>query len=247
MSNRKPLFSLLLAVILLAGASTAILAFAGKGSPDKWDNLPNSGELTVTVTYPDGQPASGVNVIAGRKANRSDRDGVLKLTGIAAAPGVVSAEIVRPEGGFLGMFRNQVRYAAFKQVDPVAGSPLQAKLQLAPVSDLDSACRSCHPEKASSVNPIVRCVHKSGVPVKQAQVVRVRQFNRENEALHKAGKPAMPPIQLNEQAGKTGLFKSRQAVLGCMSCHTNHINTGVRKYVLMPFDDPSTLCRGCHV
>jgi predicted CXXCH cytochrome family protein len=145
------------------------------------------------------------------------------------------------------MFKRQVRYAAFQQIDPKAGEPLKVQLKLAAMASLDPSCLSCHPSKPTSVNPVVRCAHKSGVPVKKAQVDRVRAFNRENEALKKAGKPAMPPIILGESAAKTGLFAGKSAVLACTSCHTNHVDTGIRKYVLMPFDDPSTLCRGCHV
>jgi hypothetical protein len=213
----------------------------------KWDGLPASGEVVVTVQFPDGKPAGGAMVVVGRKAVKADESGSVKVAGIPAATGVVAVDTARAEGGFLGLFKKNIRYAAIQQVEAKAGAPLKVQLKLAPVSDPDASCRSCHQDKATSTAPVVRCVHKSGVPVKAAQVAKVQQFNSKNEALRKAGKPAMPPIILGERLDNKGLFKSRIAVLNCLSCHTNHLDTGIRQYVLMPFDDPSTLCTGCHV
>jgi hypothetical protein len=236
-----------LAMFLVAATASAVAAFSGMGNNSKWAGLPASGEVVVTVQYPDGSPASGAKVVAGRKSFQAGRDGIMKTAGIPVAPGVVASEIIRGEGGFLGMFKNKVPYAAFRQVDPKAETPLQLQLKLAPVTSADAACLGCHPVKPTSVNPIIRCAHRSGIPVKQAQVDRVRQFNKENEALLKAGKPAMPPIVLVDNTVKSGFFSKKHYVLACISCHTNHVDTGVRNYVLMPFDSPSTLCRGCHV
>lgn len=234
----------LIAMILWGSAA---FPFSGMGR-SKWDGVPASGAVDISVRFPDGTGAGGAAVVAGRKVVMADGSGSVKLpAGIPATTGVVAAEITRGEGGFLGLFRKDIRYIAIQQVEPQAGAPLSVQLKLAPAGDIDASCRSCHPEKATSVAPIVRCVHKAGVVVKPAQVAKVKAFNRENEALRKAGKPAMPPIRLLERSDNKGFFKSKVSVLACMTCHTNHVDTGIRKYVLMPFDDPSTLCRGCHV
>ena len=248
MSSRKTMMNrVILVALLLVFTACTVLAFSGMGARSRWVGLPASGEMSVIVRFPDGRPAGGAFLSAGRKALRTGKNGALNVAGVPAAPGVVSAEIVRGEGGFLGMFKTDVRYAAFQQIDPKVGEPLKVELKLSAVSNIDTVCRSCHPDKAGAANPHIRCAHKSGIPLKQAQVDRVRAFNRENEALKKAGKPAMPPIVLAVNTVNPGFFKEKRTVLVCLSCHTNHVDTGIRKYVLMPFDDPSTLCRGCHV
>jgi len=210
-------------------------------------DLPKSGAVTVRVVFPDAAPAAGAVVTIGLQRYTADAKGVVTVAGIPASPGVAAAVTRRQEGGFLGFFRNDVRYSAFSQVVPAAGTPLEVGLTLSASPDLDARCRSCHPEKAAGAARIVKCTHSSGVPLKPALAARVAQFNRENEDLQKAGKPYYPAIVVEQRRIRKGLFGEDQPFLTCESCHTNHVETGYRAFVLMPFSEKSILCRGCHV
>jgi len=228
--------------LLSAGA----LAFNGAGKSQTGPDTGKSGTVTVRVVFPDGSPASAALVVAGQRKHDADAKGMVSIPGgIPAASGVAAADITRLERGFLGLFRKTVRYAAFRPVTPAGGAPVTIDLKLQPTPDLDAACKACHPEKRTSVVPLFRCAHKSGIPVKPAQADRVARFNKENEDLKKAGKTSYPAIVLDFR--KKGFLSEKVPYLTCESCHSNHVATGTRQYVLMPFDEKSILCRGCHV
>jgi hypothetical protein len=237
---------ILLAFILLPALGNA-RAFVSMGKKPPLSDLPKSGNVTVRVVFPDGSPAAGATVTIGRQRFTADPKGTVPVPGIPAAHGVATADTRRQEGGFLGLFRKNVRYTAFSAVQPSAGNPLEVQLTLGATPDLDSRCRSCHPDKPTGVSPMVKCTHSSGVPVKPALANRVAQFNQENEVLRKAGKPYYPAIVLEQRRVKKGLFGEDQPFLTCESCHSNHVETGEFAYVLMPFAEKSILCRGCHV
>jgi len=229
-------------VLLSAGA----LAVDGAGKSQPGPDTRKSGTVTVRVVFPDGSPASAARVVAGQQAHDADAKGTVSIPGgIPASSGVAAADVTRLEGGFLGLFRKPVRYTAFRPVAPASGAPVTLDLKLQPTADLDAACKSCHPEKRTSVVPLFRCAHKSGIPVKQAQADRVAGFNKENEYLKKSGKASYPAIVLDFR--KKGFLSEKVPYLTCESCHSNHVATGTRQYVLMPFDEKSILCRGCHV
>ena len=227
-----------------AGSSVAFVTMAKKPSPA---DLPKSGEVAVRVMFPDGAPAPGAVVTVGRQRFTADPKGVVTAGGIPASQGVATADTVRQEGGFLGFFRNNVRYTAFSPVTPSAGTPLEVRLTLAQTPDLDARCRACHPTKPAGGSTRIKCTHSSGVPMKPALANRVAQFNQENEALRKAGKTYYPAIALEQRRVKKGLFGEDQPFLACVSCHSNHVDTGEYAFVIMPFAEKSILCRGCHV
>ena len=233
-----------LAVVCMAAVAGAFPQKEGKPSDG---NLPKSGAVHVRVAFPDEVPASGAVVTIGRQRFTADAKGVVALPGIPASPGVATAVTWRQEGGFLGFFRKNMRYGAFSASLPTAGAPLEMRLKLSPAPDLDAMCRSCHPEKGAGAARIIKCTHSSGVPLKPALADRVARFNRENEELHKAGKPYYPAIVLEQRKIRKGLFGEDRPFLTCESCHSNHVDTGERAYVLMPFAEKSILCRGCHV
>ncbi len=247
MRNRLRILAAFAATLAVAALAAGATAFPVSGRRPSPADLPKSGPVTVRVAFPDGAPAKGAVVTMGRQRFVADAKGVVAVDGIPALPGVAAADTVRVEGGFLGFFRKSVRYSAFSPVQPAAGAPLELALKLSPTPDLDFRCRTCHPDKPTSVAPLIRCVHKSGVPLKPALAGRVAQFNRENEELRKAGKPYYPPIVLETRKVKKGLFPETQPFLVCESCHSNHVETGYGAYVIMPFSEKSTLCRGCHV
>jgi predicted CXXCH cytochrome family protein len=229
-------------VLLSAGA----VAFNGTGKTTPGTDTPRSGAVTVRVAFPDSTPASAALVVAGQRKHDADAKGVVSIPGgIPAASGVAAADVTRLEGGFLGLFRKTVRYTAFRPVAPSGGAPVTIDLKLQPTPDIDTACKACHPEKRTSVVPLFRCAHKSGIPVKQEQADRVARFNKENEEMKKAGKTSYPAIVLDFR--KKGFLSEKVPYLTCESCHSNHVATGTRQYVLMPFDEMSILCRGCHV
>ncbi len=230
------------AALCLAGGSPAAsraAAPAGAG--------PASGVTTVKVVLPDGTPAAGAAVTFGGKRYVADAQGTVQGPGIFARPRLVTGDLTRQEGGFLGFFRKSARYAAFFPVNTTAGLPPEIRLTLVPVADMDETCKTCHPPKATADLPFERCVHKSGVPLKPALEARVSQFNKENDGLRNAGKPAYPAIVLESRKVKKGLFGETRKFLVCTSCHTNHVESGYKAYVLMPFSDRSVLCLGCHV
>lgn len=232
------------AVVLLALLSRGAAGFPQ--SQKKEVEGPKTGEATVRVLFPDGTPASGATVVIDRKRHSADASGIVKIPGVAARSGVVGGEGARKEGGLLGFFRKEVLHAGFLPVDAKAGTPLDVQLKLAPVGDMDSVCRSCHPDKDDKRSGIIKCTHPSGRVLKPALANRVRQFNAGNETLKKEGKPFYPPIVV-DSSRKKGIFSEKQSVLVCLSCHSRHEETGQRTYVLMPFFDKSILCRGCHV
>ncbi len=212
---------------------------------------PNTGTgvapATVKVVLPDGTPAAGAVVTFGGKRYVADAQGTVKGAGIFARPRLVTGDVTRMEGGIFGFFRKPVRYAAFLPVNTAAAPSPEIRLTLFPVPDMDEVCKSCHPPKATADHTFERCVHKSGVPLKPALAARVSQFNKENDALRNAGKPAYPPIVLESRKVRTALFGETRKFLVCTSCHTNHVDSGYKAYVLMPFSDKSVLCLGCHV
>jgi len=243
-NNRiRAVVSVLAVVCVTAGAG----AFPQKEGKPADGNSPKSGEVSIRVTFPDGVPAPGAVVTIGRQRFTADAGGVVASPGIPASPGVAAAVAWRQEGGFLGFFRRNARYAAFAATSPAVGTRLDIGLKLSPAPDLDATCRSCHPEKAAGAARIIKCTHSSGVPLKPALADRVARFNRENDALHKAGKPYYPAIVLEQRRVRKGLFGEDRPFLTCESCHSNHVDTGERAYVLMPFAEKSILCRGCHV
>lgn len=236
------------AALVACALAAAADGFVGMGRKAPGPDAPKSGPVVVTVRYPDGAPAKGIPVVAGRGEYSTDGDGSVAVTGgVPSIPGVFSAVASRGEGGFLGMFKKNVLYAAFEQVHPKAGQPLEIALKLSPAPNLDAACRPCHPEKGQGIGAVIKCTHKSGVPVKPEQAARVASFNRENEELRKAGKPFYPAIVLEPRKVGKGLFSETKPFLVCGSCHTNHVETGQFAYALMPFAEKSVLCRGCHV
>lgn len=233
--------SVAILALVLAGAFEA----AAKG-PSASDT-PRSGVVSIRVVMPDGSPASGAVVTMGRTTFAADAEGKVSAASIPVGSGVASGEIRRKEGGVLGLFRNDVRYLGFLAIDPKEGTGLSAALPLSPVTDMDSSCRKCHPEKGGRAAAI-KCAHKSGVPVKPLQAARVAQFNKDNDGLRKSGKAGYPAIVLETRKVGSGFFGGRKTpFLVCTSCHSNHVETGQRAYVLMPFDEVSVLCRGCHV
>jgi len=202
---------------------------------------------TVRAVLPDGTPAAGAVVTFGGKRYVADAQGTVKGPGIFARPRLVTGDLTRQEGGFLGFFRKSVRYAAFVPVNTAAGLPPEVRLPLVPVADMDEACKACHPPKATADQPFERCVHQSGVPLKPALAARVTQFNKENDDLRNSGKPAYPALVLESRKAGKGLFGETRKILVCTTCHTNHVESGYKAYVLMPFSDRSVLCLGCHV
>jgi hypothetical protein len=220
------------------------------GAKRDLSTAPKTGPVTVRVTWPNGEAAGGVSVVAAGARRTSDAKGVVTLPEGAPAPyRVVAAEAVRKEGGVLGMFSKTVKYAVFGTYEPRPGQPVDLALRLAPLPEggIDNLCMGCHPDpKVAGVIPGVKCVHKSGVPLKPALAGRVAQYNRENEQLRKDKKEAWGDIRL--RPGKKGWFGGQGAPsLMCESCHTVHVETGVRAYAVAPFTEKSTLCRGCHV
>ena len=162
---------------------------------------------------------------------------------------VVAAEATRLEGGFLGFFKKQVRYAAFGKYEARPGQPAEVALRLAPVPEggIDALCLGCHPDpKVAGIVSGVKCAHSSGVPLKPALAAQVDKYNKENAKLRAEKKEAWGEILLGR--GKKGLFGGEPApVLQCESCHSVHVHTGVPAYAVAPFSDRSILCRGCHV
>lgn len=227
------------AILVLSVGSPAWAAVAARGA--------ETGEATVKAVLPDGAPAAGAIITFGGKRYVADARGTVKGPGIFARPRLVTGDLTRQEGGFLGFFSKSVRYAAFLPVTMTPGLPPEIRLSLTPVSNMDVMCQACHPPKATADHPIERCVHKSGVTLKPALEARVSQFNKENEGLRNAGRPAYPPIVLDTRKVKRGLFGETRKFLVCTSCHTNHVDSGYKAYVLMPFSDKSVLCLGCHV
>ncbi len=237
-----PVAGVALALLLLAGGASGAARAAAPPQP-----AANAAEATVKVVLPDGKPAAGAVVTFGGKRYLADAQGLVTGPGISARPRLVTADLTRLEGGFLGFFKKSVRYAAFLPVDTAAAPPTEIRISLAQVKDMDEACKSCHPVKRTAEHPVERCVHKSGVPLKPALAARVVQFNNENEQLRKAGKPAYPAIVVEPRKVKAGLFGEIRMFLVCTTCHTNHVDSGVRAYIIMPFSDKSVLCLGCHV
>jgi len=241
----------IVSVMLLAVLLLTLLSGRATGFPRQSQNKPpegaRTGEVTVRVVFPDGTPVPGAAVVVARKRYTADIAGVVKVHEVAARSGVAGAEATRMEGGLLGFFRKEVRYAGFLPLEIKAGTHQEVRLILAPVADMDQLCRSCHPEKDAKEAGIIKCTHKSGVPVKPEQAARVASFNRENEELRKAGKPFFPSIVLEPRKVRKGLFSETKPFLVCGSCHTNHVETGHHAYALMPFAEKSVLCRGCHV
>lgn len=233
--------------LALASATGNVKAFPTAEKRASTTEQPKSGAVTVHIAFPDGKPASGAVVTIGRQRFIANAGGVVSLPGIPASPGVATAVTSRQEGGFLGFFRKNARYAGFTAIFPAARVPLEAGLKLSPAPDLDALCRSCHPGKGAGAARIIKCTHSSGVPLKPALAGRVAQFNRENEELRKAGKPYYPAIVLEQRKVRKGLFGEDRPFLTCESCHSNHVDTGEFAYVLMPFAEKSVLCRGCHV
>lgn len=233
--------------LALAFPTGSVKAFATAEKRASTTEQPKSGAVTVLIAFPDGKPAPGAVVTIGRQRFIADAGGVVSLPGIPASPGVAAAVAWRHEGGFLGLFRKNARYAAFTATSPAMGARLEVGLKLSPAPELDTMCRSCHPEKGAGSARIIKCTHSSGVPLKPALAGRVAQFNRENEELRKAGKPYYPAIVLEQRKVRKGLFGEDRPFLTCESCHSNHVDTGEFAYVLMPFAEKSTLCRGCHV
>lgn len=240
MAARRIACALILAVVFAVP-----LPAAGKGPSAK--DTPRSGAVSLRVVMPDGSPAAGAVVTMGRSILSADPKGKVSATSIPVGSGVVSAEIRRKEGGFLGLFRKDVSYAGFLPIDPKEGVALSATLPLTPVAELDPSCRKCHPEKGGR-GAMIKCAHRSGIPVKPEQAARVSNFNKENEELRKYGKAGHPAILLESRKVGSGFFGGgRKPFLVCLSCHSNHVETGQRAYVLMPFDEVSVLCKGCHV
>lgn len=229
------------AIVFLAGAGTSY----GFRPPRNLEALPKTGAVTVRAFLPDNTAASGAVVVAGGKAYTADERGGVLLNGIPAMYGVVSAVAVRKEGGVLGLFRQEVRYETFHAYDGKPALPLDIRLNLARQDGVERACRSCHPDHQGQERAVTRCVHKSGIPLKAAQLQRIGQFNEENEQARKSGKQAYPRIE--PEFRKKGFFSEKQAILVCTSCHSRHVSTGSRAYVIMPFEEKSILCRGCHV
>lgn len=234
--------------VLLLASMTCFLgagAVFGFRSPRNLDALPKTGSVAVRVLFPDNTAAAGAVIVAGGKAYSADERGEVVLEGIPAMYGVVFAEAVRKEGGVLGFFREEVRHEAFQVYDGKPASRLEIRLTLTPQQEVERACRTCHPDHMGQERSVPRCVHKSGVPLKAAQVKRVGEFNEENDKARKSGKRNYPRIV--PEIRKKGFFSERQAILVCTSCHSRHVATGSRAYVLMPFEEKSVLCRGCHV
>jgi hypothetical protein len=226
---------------VLAGTFNA--AAKGPAAAD----TPRTGAVSLRVVLPDGSPATGAAVTVGRRLLSADAAGNVSVTSIPVGSGVVSGEIRRKEGGFLGMFRKDVLYAGFLPIEPREGAPLSATLTISPIIDPETSCRKCHPDKGGR-SAMIKCAHRSGIPLKPAQASRVLQFNKENEGLRKSGSPGYPSIPLDTRKVGSGLFGGeKKPFLVCASCHSNHVETGQRAYVLMPFDEASVLCRGCHV
>ena len=239
--------SFFVAGLVLAAAMGSSMAFVSMAKKSSLADLPKSGEVSVRVTFPDGAPAPGAVVTIGRRQFTAGAGGGIVVPGIPASRGVAASVVWRQEGGFLGFFRRNTRYAAFTAISPAAGIPLDVGLRLSPAPDLDARCRSCHPEKGAGAARIIKCTHPSGVPLKPALADRVAKFNKENEELHNAGKPYYPAIVLEQMKIRKGLFGEDRPFLTCESCHSNHVDTGEHAYVLMPFAEKSILCRGCHV
>jgi hypothetical protein len=244
--TRKPRGIVRIACAAILAAVLAGTFDADAKGPSAKDT-PRSGAVSLRVVMPDGSPAAGAVVTMGRRSLSADAAGKVSATSIPVRSGVVSGEIRRKEGGFLGLFRKDVFYSGFLSIEPREGAPLSATLTISPVSDQDQSCRKCHPEKGGRAAAI-KCAHRSGIPVKSAQAARVAQFNKENDGLRKSGKAGHPVIALETRKVGSGLFGGdKKPFLVCASCHSNHVETGQRAYVLMPFDEVSVLCRGCHV
>lgn len=234
--------------VVSAAILVVVLAAAGAAAKGpSTSDTPRSGAVSIRVVMPDGSPAAGTVITMGRTTFVADAEGKVSAVSIPVGSGVVSGEIWRKEGGVFGLFRNDVRYVGFLPIDPKEGGTLSATLPLSPVAGMDSSCRKCHPEKGGR-GAMIKCAHRSGVPVKPAQAARVYQFNKDNDGLRKSGKAGYPAIVLESRKVGSGFFGGqKRPFLVCTSCHSNHVETGQRAYVLMPFDEVSVLCRGCHV
>ncbi|MBI5017082.1 MAG: hypothetical protein HZB55_16545 [Deltaproteobacteria bacterium] len=155
-------------------------------------------------------------------------------------------------------------------VDP--GSDEVATLRPRPVaaSQLNLYCGECHGKNPCLETTSYRDVIESGKDLRGIVVAedQIESFKKKlvQQGLRKEtyqkiryqdshpdgmNMEVMPKLQLPEYQGRyrkpTDLRLLDQKVVSCDTCHTRHMPTEQRQYVVMPFERTNALCYQCHL
>lgn len=160
-------------------------------------------------------------------------------------------------------------------VEPGADADIELRLKAVTIDEVDDYCATCHGgnpcvERASFEEVVASGKELKGIVVKESELERFRdQLMKQgvvresyqkiryqdthpdnvnmNQIVSKIGPYAdqfRQPDQLRLHEYKEGDTEYRVVV--CDTCHSRHIATPQRQYVVMPFDEDSELCYQCH-
>ncbi len=159
---------------------------------------------------------------------------------------------------------------AIEIVDPSADRPVELVLQPLPAAQVDTRCARCHEDNPCLETATYQDVIHSGKDLRGI-IVREDRIAQFKEELQKKGlridtyrkmryqdthpdgmnMEEIPKLDLEQYRGRyrkpEALFLLDGAYVTCETCHTRHVPTEQKQYVVMPYETVNTLCTQCHL
>ncbi len=154
-------------------------------------------------------------------------------------------------------------------VDPGADEEVELRLQPLPDAEVDAFCETCHPDNPCVELETFQDVLKSGkdlrgiiVPedeveeyierlmvqgLRKTTYSRIRYQDTHPDGMNMEAVLQAPLSEYGESYRMPEALKLREKkFVTCDTCHTRHIPTGQKQYVVMPYEEDNALCLECH-
>jgi predicted CXXCH cytochrome family protein len=154
-------------------------------------------------------------------------------------------------------------------VDPSAEEPITLRLEALPPQRVNQTCGQCHEsnpcmEQATFEQVVQSGKDLRGIIVREDRMEETRRQLRQQglqretyrkmryQDTHPDGMnmELIPILELEEYRGRfrkpTNLKLVEDKFVNCDTCHTRHVPTAQKHYVVMPYEQESQLCYECH-
>ncbi len=236
-----------------AALAVALLLVGGPASgqePEKPQKKIPTGDLEVTVNLEGLNAKSTTVYVKDQSAVLGGKENT-HLFAMVPAGNIAATVDITVSGGW---FRDDLRYVGVAVANVFEGKRAEVTVKPRQVfvetgKSIDEFCSECHPRPKEPVEPgqITRDVHKSGVAMSDRKKKVTVAFNETVTKLQKEGKTNFRLIKTEERIVEEKGKKIKRTFLTCESCHTPHLTTPYKWYLVAPYKTmKDELCLGCH-
>ncbi len=236
-----------------AALAVALLLAGGPASgqePEKAQKKIPTGDLEVTVNLEGLKVKTTTVYVKDQSAVLSGKENK-HLFAMVPAGNIPATVDITVSGGWFSADR---RYVGVSKAYVSEGKRTQVTVKPREVfvetgKSIDEFCAECHPHPKGPSEPgqIPRDVHKSGVAMSDRKKKVTVRFNETVAKLQKEGKTNFRLIKTEERIVEEKGKKIKRTFLTCESCHTPHLTTPYKWYLVAPYKTmKDELCLGCH-